>query len=201
MIPDHILDQIRRDTDLPALMREYGIDLRKIPGGFTGLCFVHQEKTPSLRVNTTGERRGSYHCFGCAAHGSAINFLMAMENIPFPAAAERLALRAGIPINGKRQTPVHRAAAAEDAEISPWWWKRHVSAVRACLDHAMQDEDFEFAECCGNLLRTIQAMPPAEKLRLFTFNATSAERKEYRAERAWDAGYRDVILAILEAAA
>jgi len=51
-----------------------------------GLCPFHQEKTPSFTVT---ESRGTYHCFGCGAHGNALDFLMAMEGLDFAEAVRR----------------------------------------------------------------------------------------------------------------
>ena len=49
-----------------------------------GLCPFHKEKTPSFNVV---EEKGFYHCFGCGAHGTAIDFVMAVEGLGF---AERV---------------------------------------------------------------------------------------------------------------
>jgi DNA primase len=58
-----------------------------------GLCPFHKEKTPSFNVV---EDKGFYHCFGCGAHGTAIDFVMAIESLTFPEALERLADLTGI---------------------------------------------------------------------------------------------------------
>lgn len=69
----------------------------------SGLCPFHKEKTPSFTVN---EEKGFYHCFGCGAHGSIIDFLMETEGLTFPEAVERLAVQAGMEI--PRDTPQER---------------------------------------------------------------------------------------------
>ena len=43
-----------------------------------GLCPFHKEKTPSFNVV---EDKGFYHCFGCGAHGTAIDFVMEIEGL------------------------------------------------------------------------------------------------------------------------
>ncbi len=60
----------------------------------TGLCPFHKEKSPSFTVS---EDKGFYHCFGCGAHGNAIDFVMALDGLDFAAALERLAEMTGIP--------------------------------------------------------------------------------------------------------
>ena len=69
-----------------------------------GLCPFHQEKSPSFYVF---EDQGNYHCFGCGAHGTAIDFVMNIEGLPFAEALRRLADLTGIP------APVRDPAAAE----------------------------------------------------------------------------------------
>ncbi len=58
-----------------------------------GLCPFHQEKTPSFTVT---ESRGTYHCFGCGAHGNGIDFVMAMEGLDFAPAVRRAAELTGL---------------------------------------------------------------------------------------------------------
>jgi len=63
-----------------------------------GLCPFHQEKTPSFTVTAS---RGTYHCFGCGAHGNALDFLMALEGLGFAEAVRRAADLTGLepPVN------------------------------------------------------------------------------------------------------
>lgn len=62
---------------------------------FQGLCPFHNEKSPSFTVN---DQKGFYHCFGCAAHGDMISFVMNTEGLDYPAAVAKLADDFGIPI-------------------------------------------------------------------------------------------------------
>lgn len=59
-----------------------------------GCCPFHNEKTPSFHVI---EAKGYFHCFGCGAHGNAIDFVMQLDKVDFPEALERLADITGIP--------------------------------------------------------------------------------------------------------
>ncbi len=65
-----------------------------------GLCPFHQEKTPSFNVV---EDKGFYHCFGCGAHGTAIDFVMQVEGLDFAQALERLAEITGLPAPRRSQ--------------------------------------------------------------------------------------------------
>ncbi|MGL9718592.1 MAG: DNA primase [Wolbachia sp.] len=69
------------------------VRLTKSGGNFVGLCPFHNEKTPSFFVSNT---RGSYHCFGCSAHGDVFEFISQTEGLSFKEALERLASVAGV---------------------------------------------------------------------------------------------------------
>jgi len=69
---------------------------------YTGLCPFHKEKSPSFFVFDD-----HYHCFGCQAHGSAIDFLMETEGLSFPEAVTRLAEMVGLDVPD--DTPEERA--------------------------------------------------------------------------------------------
>lgn len=61
--------------------------LRKTGRRFTALCCFHEERTPSLVFY----ENGSFHCFGCQAHGNnAIDFLMKLRNVSFKEAMGEL---------------------------------------------------------------------------------------------------------------
>jgi DNA primase len=61
---------------------------------FWGCCPFHHEKTPSFHVVAD---RGFYHCFGCGQHGNAIDFIIALEGLPFGEAIQRLSDLTGVP--------------------------------------------------------------------------------------------------------
>ena len=64
-------------------LSRYGIEIDK--KGFAR-CPFHSEKTASFRVY----KDGTYHCFGCGAHGDVITFVMTMQNITFKETCELL---------------------------------------------------------------------------------------------------------------
>lgn len=77
-------------------------------------CPFHVERTPSFKVD---DRRGTYHCFGCGAGGSAIDYVMALDGLDFPSALARLAALAGIsaePEGGPARSPGERRDAFSD---------------------------------------------------------------------------------------
>lgn len=76
-----------------------------------GLCPFHKEKSPSFHV--VGEK-GFYHCFGCGAHGNAIDFVMGVEGLEFGAAIERVAEITGL--QPPRRAKGGGGGEAEDAQ-------------------------------------------------------------------------------------
>lgn len=75
------------------------ITLRKKTGSnFFACCPFHNEKTPSFSVSQTKQ---FYYCFGCGAHGNAIDFLLQYDRLTFPEAIETLARLSGSSPSGK----------------------------------------------------------------------------------------------------
>lgn len=93
-IPQHFIDDLLNRTDIVALI-DARVHLRKAGHEFTALCPFHEEKTPSFTVSPSKQ---FYHCFGCGAHGSALNFLMEYERLEFLDAIDELAGMAGVEI-------------------------------------------------------------------------------------------------------
>ncbi|MCK8058119.1 MULTISPECIES: DNA primase [unclassified Fusibacter] len=71
------------------------VPLKRAGRNHKGLCPFHNEKSPSFVVS---DERQTYHCFGCGASGSAINFVMQSENLGFLDALEQLAERYSVDI-------------------------------------------------------------------------------------------------------
>ena len=83
------LEALRQRIDLVELLSAH-VDLKRTGSSFKGLCPFHDEKTPSFIVQKGDSH---YHCFGCGAHGDAIQFLMAHQKMSFADAVESLAQR------------------------------------------------------------------------------------------------------------
>lgn len=91
-IPEETIQQVLAATDIVALVGR-SVKLRKAGTNYLGLCPFHNERTPSFNVSPS---RGTYHCFGCGAGGSAIRFVMEHDSMSFVEAVKRLADAAGI---------------------------------------------------------------------------------------------------------
>jgi DNA primase len=83
------LELLRSRIDLIEVLSPY-LKLQKSGAAYKALCPFHDEKSPSLII-----QRGDshYHCFGCGAHGDAIQFLMTHLKMSFVEAVENLADR------------------------------------------------------------------------------------------------------------
>ncbi|MBQ8003253.1 MAG: DNA primase [Clostridia bacterium] len=90
--PDELISEVVNANDIISLVSSY-VQLKKSGSGYMGCCPFHREKTPSFHVSSDKQL---YHCFGCGAGGSVIQFAMAAENLDFPDAVKFLAERAGI---------------------------------------------------------------------------------------------------------
>ncbi len=71
----------------------------------SGLCPFHSEKSPSFTVN---DQKGFYHCFGCGAHGSVIDFVMNTQGMEFMEAIEVLAGEVGMEVPKPSREQVER---------------------------------------------------------------------------------------------
>jgi hypothetical protein len=69
-------EEIRAKLDFVRLVKER-VALKKVGDVWQGLCPFHSEKTASFTVYQDGR----YHCFGCKAHGDAVDFLEKVEGL------------------------------------------------------------------------------------------------------------------------
>ncbi|QTS83623.1 DNA primase [Coxiella endosymbiont of Amblyomma nuttalli] len=81
-------------TDIVSLVRTR-VNLKKRGDNYLCLCPFHNEKTPSFTVSANKQ---FYYCFGCGAHGNAINFLMAFDRMEFIEVITDLANQQGLEI-------------------------------------------------------------------------------------------------------
>jgi DNA primase catalytic core len=75
-LPD--LAALKKTTDLAAVAAARGVKLKKQGNDYVGLCPFHEEKTPSFHVTPA---KNLFHCFGCGAAGSVIDFVMKKDGL------------------------------------------------------------------------------------------------------------------------
>lgn len=88
---------------------------------WTGCCPFHVERTPSFYVIPNKQ---IWHCFGCGETGDAIDFVMKVENMPFPEALEQLAKEAGVDLPKRERVDTRE--------------EQRLNRLRAILDEAQE---------------------------------------------------------------
>ena len=81
------LEQLKRSVSLAALAESQGYTLRKQGTDWVLLCPFHQEKTPSCVISPA---KNLYHCFGCNAAGSVLDWVQKTESLTYPQTLQRL---------------------------------------------------------------------------------------------------------------
>jgi DNA primase len=119
---DPALEEFKARLPLAEIIGRY-VKLTRRGREHVGLCPFHQEKTPSFNVV---EEKGFYHCFGCGAHGTAIDFVMQVEGLSFPDALTRLADLTGLEaprrsVEARAQAEAGQRLHAANAAAATWF--------------------------------------------------------------------------------
>jgi DNA primase len=104
-IPREFIQLLLARTELVDLIQGRIRLQKKSNNNYFACCPFHTEKSASFSVS---QNKQFYYCFGCGAHGNAIDFLMQYDRLSFPEAIEALAKQAGIevPHDSKNTKPV-----------------------------------------------------------------------------------------------
>ena len=111
-------EKIKSMVTMPEMMEQYGFRLDK--AGFCK-CPFHSERSASFK--TYPGQRG-YHCFGCGAHGSVIDFVMLYWGLSFKDALAKINVdfSLGLPIGEKldrrKQLEMNRQAFIRKREMN-----------------------------------------------------------------------------------
>ncbi len=93
LIPREFIQQLLARVDLVDFI-DGRVPLRKkSSNNYFACCPFHAEKSASFSVS---QHKQFYYCFGCGAHGNAIDFLMQYDKLSFPEAIESLAKLTGM---------------------------------------------------------------------------------------------------------
>ena len=122
-IPEADIDQVKRETDLLALARSRGIELKNHGKDFIGRCPFHQDGDHPNFIVTPD--KGLFHCMACGKAGNVIQFVQFHDGVSFRHAYELLRQKsatvfAARPMRGKTSLmkmdcPLN--AEAEDAAL------------------------------------------------------------------------------------
>ncbi|MDY4369036.1 DNA primase [Pectobacterium brasiliense] len=86
-IPESELQHLKAAVSLVEVVRAQGRKVVKRGKDWVVLCPFHQEKTPSCVISP---EKNLYHCFGCDAGGSVLDWVMKTEGLSLPHAVDKL---------------------------------------------------------------------------------------------------------------
>ncbi|MGL5047584.1 MAG: DNA primase [Shewanella sp.] len=99
-IPRDFINELIARTDIVELI-DRKVPLKKAGKNYSACCPFHSEKSPSFTVS---HDKQFYHCFGCGAHGNAIDFVMEYDRLDFIDAIEDLAGQLGLEVPREQGT-------------------------------------------------------------------------------------------------
>ncbi|MCA6939340.1 CHC2 zinc finger domain-containing protein [Pectobacterium versatile] len=86
-IPESELQHLKAAVSLVEVVRGQGRKVVKRGKDWVVLCPFHDEKTPSCVISP---EKNLYHCFGCDAGGSVLDWVMKTEGLSLPHAVDKL---------------------------------------------------------------------------------------------------------------
>ncbi|AYH21782.1 DNA primase [Pectobacterium parmentieri] len=92
-LPESELQHLKTAVPLVDVVRAQGRQVFKRGKDWVVLCPFHQEKTPSCVISP---EKNLYHCFGCDAGGSVLDWVMKTEGLSLYRAVDRLRDELGV---------------------------------------------------------------------------------------------------------
>ncbi len=116
------LEMIKSTLKMQAVFNRYGL---QINGAGYVICPFHNEKTASLKAYKDNTR---FHCFGCGAEGSVVDFVQLFYGIGFQQALLQICYDFGFPICKKTSIKEchemrkrHLDIASKPVDVSNFW--------------------------------------------------------------------------------
>lgn len=114
LIPKDFIQDLVARADIHSVV-DARVRLKKAGRNYQACCPFHSEKSPSF---TVAPDKQFYHCFGCGAHGNAIDFVMEYDGLSFPDAIEVLAAELGLEVPRSQGRGSGRAQTDIEADFS-----------------------------------------------------------------------------------
>lgn len=86
--------KVREANDVVSVIGDR-VPVRQRGRDFWCCCPIHDEKTPSCKIDPAAQL---WHCFGCGAGGDVFSFVMQLDDLDFPDAVRKLAERGNVQI-------------------------------------------------------------------------------------------------------
>lgn len=111
--------EIKNSIDILAVVRSYGVELRKKGEWFAGRCPFHEDKKPSFAVYPKTQ---TFKCFGCGKGGDVVDFVEAVDDCDRKTALETLKARYLIQSTAEgAKVPQIAKKTAKDVDLLPMW--------------------------------------------------------------------------------
>ena len=102
-------------TDIVEVVSDF-VSLKRRGANWVGLCPFHNDRSPSFYVS---KPKGVCKCFSCGEGGSAVNFLMKLEQLSYVEALRWLARKYNIEVEERELTPEEeRAETARESMLA-----------------------------------------------------------------------------------
>lgn len=103
------VQKILDTADIVDVVSDF-VSLKRRGANYIGLCPFHNERTPSFSVSRS---KGICKCFSCGKGGSAVGFLMELEQLSYNEALRYLAKKYGIEIKDHEVSEQERERESE----------------------------------------------------------------------------------------
>lgn len=111
------LKSIKATIGLAEVVRAAGVDLRQRGDRWRAACPLHEENTASFFIYPDGR----FHCFGCGAHGDAIDFVRKFYSTDFRGALRILGIeRKAITKADRQRIERHRRQRELRRQFDEW---------------------------------------------------------------------------------
>ena len=113
---------MKYNVNIVEYLESEGVVLKWNGKRYFGCCPIHQEKVPSMLVDTESNK---FHCFGCGEHGDAIDLCQKIHHVDFKKALKILGLSSGLVTKAEmekiaEQTALARKRREKEARFQTW---------------------------------------------------------------------------------
>ncbi|ARJ56989.1 DNA primase [Campylobacter cuniculorum] len=161
MITKESIENLSQRVDIVDIISQY-IEVRKQGSSYVCICPFHNDKNPSMHINS---QKGFYHCFACKAGGDVFKFIMDYEKLDFSDAVEKVARLCNFTLSYTQEKKEKNSNLKYILPRLNAFYKQNLSQHRTALEYLYQrglnDEDIKkfelgFAPQSHQTLRLLQ---------------------------------------------